>query len=130
MYSIPMNSIQIRFILFLFGCIGSRLLFTAVSAYATGWFLSLLGVIALLPVFGWFYILFFEERETGIEVLGDKIWWNNLRPIHLLLWFYFAWLALHQQPYAWIVLLVDTLFGLTAFLIYHVSQGNIGRLLE
>ena len=125
-----MNAIQIRFLLFLFGCIGSRLLFTGVSAMASGWFLQLLGIIAMIPVLGWFYIIFIGERDTGVEVMGGKIWWKNLRPIHMLLWFMFAWLAIQKNRQAWMVLLVDTLFGLGAFLVHHGSQGNFKKLLE
>jgi len=125
-----MNAIQIRFLLFLFGCIGSRLLFTGISAMASGWFLQLLGIIAMIPVLGWFYIIFIGERDTGVEVMGGKIWWKNLRPIHMLLWFMFAWLAIQKNRQAWMVLLVDTLFGLGAFLVHHGSQGNFKKLLE
>ena len=125
-----MNTIQIRFLLFLIGCIGSRLLFTAVSAFASGWFLQLLGFIAMIPVLGWFYLIFIGERDTGVEVMGDKIWWKPLRPIHMLLWFMFAWLAIQGNRRAWMVLLVDTLFGLGAFLVYQGSQGNFRKLLE
>jgi hypothetical protein len=125
-----MNTIQIRFLLFLIGCIGSRLLFTTVSAFASGWFLPLLGFIAMIPVLGWFYLIFIGERDTGVEVMGDKIWWKPLRPIHMLLWFFFAWLAIQGNRRAWMVLLVDTLFGLGAFLVYHGSQGNFRKLLE
>ena len=39
------NQIRIRFFLFLFGCIGSRLALTVVSAFASGWFLALFGII-------------------------------------------------------------------------------------
>jgi hypothetical protein len=124
-----LNNIQIRFLLFLFGCIGSRLLFTLISAYASGWFLSSLGFVALLPVLGWFYIIFFGKRDTGVEVLGDTIWWKDLRPVHMLLWFYFAWLAIQQNRMAWMVLLIDTLFGLSVFLIYHFKEGNFKKLL-
>ena len=125
-----MNAIQIRFFLFLFGCIGSRLLFTGISALASGWFLQLLGFVAMIPVFGWFYIIFIGERDTGVEVLGGKIWWKSIRPIHMLLWFLFAWLAIQGNRQAWVVLLVDTLFGLGAFLVHHGSQGNFHKLLE
>ena len=125
-----MNAIQIRFLLFLFGCIGSRLLLTGVSAMASGWFLQTLGLLAMIPVFGWFYLVFMGERNTGVEVLGGTIWWQKLRPIHMLLWFMFAWLAIQKNRQAWMVLLVDTLFGLGAFLVYHGSQGNFRKLLE
>lgn len=123
-----LNNIQTRFLLFIFGCIGSRLALTVVSAYATGWFLMLLGFVALIPVIGWFYIIFIGKRDTGAEVLGDKIWWKSLRPVHMLLWFCFAWMAIHRNPMSWIVLLIDTLFGLSAFLVYHGSQGNFREL--
>jgi hypothetical protein len=124
------NAIKIRFFLFLFGCIGSRLAVTLISYFASGWFLTLIGFLALIPVIGWFYIIFIGKRDTGIEVLGDKIWWKNLRPIHMLLWGFFAYLAINRNPMAYLVLLIDTLFGLSAFLIHHYSEGNFKKLLE
>jgi len=123
-----MNPLKIRFFLFLVFCIGSRLLFTAVSAVSSGWILKMLGLIALIPVVGWFYIIFIGKRDTGIEVFGDKIWWKNLRPIHMLLWGTFAYLAISGNPQAWIILLVDTLFGLTSFLVYHWFAGDFEKI--
>ena len=122
-----MNSIQKRFLLFLFGCIGSRLAITAMSAVLPR-FLTVFGYLALIPAIGWFYLIFIGKRDTGLEVMGDKIWWQNLRPIHMLLWFTFAWLAIHGNSNAWIVLLIDTLFGLGAFLVHHKSEGNFAKL--
>jgi len=124
-----MNPIQIRFMLFLFGCIGSRLLFTTLSAFASGLMLKMLGIVALIPVIGWTYIIFIGKRDTGLEVLGDKIWWKNLRPIHLILWSFFAYLAITGNKKAWIVLLMDTLFGLSSFLVFHLKEGNFNKLL-
>lgn len=125
-----LNSIKIRFALFLIGCIGSRLTITAISAYSTGWFLRMIGYLALIPVIGWAYIIFIGKRDTGAEVLGGKIWWNHLRPIHMILWASFAYFAISGNRSAWMILLIDTLFGLSAFLIYHLSQGNFNKLLE
>ena len=124
-----MNPIKIRFMLFLFGCIGSRLLLTLVSAFSSGLMLKILGVIALIPVIGWIYIIFIGKRDTGLEVLGDKIWWKNLRPIHLILWSFFAYLAINGNRNAWIVLLMDTLFGLSSFLVFHWNEGNFNKLI-
>ena len=124
-----LNAIKIRFCLFLFGCIGSRLLITIISAFASNWLLVLLGYLALIPVIGWFYIIFIGKRDTGIEVLGDKIWWKTLRPIHMTLWGLFAYFAISGNKHAWKILLADTLFGLSAFLIYHWSQENFQKLL-
>ena len=120
-------ALRMRFWLFLLGCMGSRAAFTLVSALASGWVLRALGVLAIGPVLGWLYILFIGRRDTGIEVFGDRIWWNHLRPLHLLLWGFFAYLAIvKQHPYAWVVLAVDTLLGGGAFLHHHWTEGNLG----
>jgi hypothetical protein len=124
MDKIKSKTLKIRFLLFLVGCIGSRLVITAISAYSTGFFLKLLGLLALGPVVGWLYIIFIGKRDTGLEVFGDKIWWKDIRPIHTLLWATFSYMAITGNRKAWIVLLIDTLFGLSAFLIYHWRQGN------
>jgi hypothetical protein len=44
----------------------------------------------------------------------------------MLLWGFFAYLALWKcHPFAWIVLAVDTLFGLGSFLVHHYQAGNL-----
>ena len=122
------QSFKYRLLLFLFGCIGSRLGLTGLSAHASGNLLATLGWIALIPVVGWIYIIFVGKRDTGPEVFGDKIWWKPLRPIHAALWLAFAIMAIQQKSTAWIVLLIDTLFGLAAFVAFHWSEGNIQAL--
>jgi hypothetical protein len=124
-----MNTIQKRFLLFLFGCIGVRLLFTYIAKITNKSFLPYLALIALIPVIGWLYIIFIGKRDTGAEVFGNTIWWKNLRPIHLMLYSIFAYLAIQKNTNAWLALLVDTLFGLSAFLTYHYSQNNFSKLL-
>jgi hypothetical protein len=114
--------------MFLFGCIGSRLAFTAISAFASQAVLKFLGIIALFPVLGWFYIIFIGKRDTGLEVFGDKIWWKMLRPIHMFLWGLFAYYAISGNRNAWIILLIDTLFGLGAFIIHHYKEDNFKNL--
>lgn len=123
-----MNTIQKRFLLFLVGCIGTRSLLVYLAKTTNKTFLMYLGYLALLPAIGFFYIFFTGTRQTGAEVFGDKIWWNNLRPIHGLLYSLFAYNAIIGNHNAWIYLLVDVLFGLTSFLIFHYNNGDFNKL--
>ena len=123
-----MNNIQKRFILFLVGCIGSRFLLVYITKTTNKTILTFLGYLALLPAIGFFYLGFTGSRKTGAEVFGDKIWWNNLRPIHGLLYSLFAYNAIIGNQNAWIYLLVDVLFGLTSFLFFHYYNGDFNKL--
>jgi hypothetical protein len=82
-------------------------------------YLPILGYISLVPAIGFAYIYLTDSRKTGPEVFGNKIWWNNLRPIHALLYALFAYMAITQKREAWIVLLADVFFGLGGFIAYH-----------
>lgn len=114
-----MSPLTLRLVLFFFGCILVRFLITAAAWAAPLSLLRWLGYAALVPAIGWFYLIFIGSRDTGPEVMGGRIWWQNLRPVHMLLWGFFAYLAIHENRNAWIVLLCDTLFGLGAGLHHH-----------
>jgi hypothetical protein len=123
-----MNNIQKRFLLFIFGCIGTRLFFVYLAKTINIQYLPLLGYLALLPAIGFMYIFFTGARNTGAEVFGDKIWWNHLRPIHALLYFLFAYNAINKVEKAWIYLFVDVILGLTSFIIHHYLAGSFKEL--
>jgi hypothetical protein len=123
-----MNDIQKRFLLFLIGCIGTRSLFVYVAKNTSAKYLPLLGYLALLPAIGFIYIYLTGSRKTGGEVFGEKIWWNDLRPIHSLIYFLFAYNAIIGNNKAWIYLLVDVIFGLSSFLIFHFKNGDLKKL--
>ena len=123
-----MNDIQKRFLLFIIGCIGTRSLFVYVAKNAGPKYLPLLGYLALLPAIGFMYIYLTGSRQTGAEVFGEKIWWNDLRPLHALLYFLFAYNAIIGNNKAWIYLLVDVIFGLSSFLIFHLKNGDFKKL--
>ena len=125
-----MNHLQQRFLLFLIGCIGTRSLFVVIAKYINVKYLKYLGYVALLPAIGFMYIYLTGSRETGAEVFGEKIWWNDLRPIHSILYFLFAYNAIMGNKQSWIYLLVDVLIGLTSFLIYHYVNGDFFKLLN
>ena len=114
-----MNNIQLRFVLFLFGCIVVRSLFVVIVKYINKKYLPYLGLIALLPAIGFIIIYLGNYRKTGGEVFGEKIWWNNLRPVHACLYILFSLLAFKKNDYAWVPLLIDVLIGLFSFLFYH-----------
>ena len=123
-----MNTIQKRFLLFLFGCIGSRSFLVYLAKVANKQYLGYMGYLALLPAIGFMYLFFTGSRKTGAEVFGDKIWWNNLRPIHGLLYLLFAYNAIIGNPYSWIFLLIDVIIGLISFASFHYFNNDFKRL--
>lgn len=119
-----MNNIQKRFLLFIFGCIFLRLYIVFFVKNLQLKYLPIAGYIALIPAIGFFTIYFFNLRKTGTEVFGEKIWWNDIRPVHGLLYLLFAYLAINKNKNAWLILLFDVLFGLLMFLNHHYYKGN------
>jgi hypothetical protein len=122
-----MNTMQKRFLLFLIGCIGVRSIFVLVAKNASTYYLPILGYLALLPAIGFIYIYLTGSRPVGAEVFGEKIWWNNLRPIHATLYFLFAYNAINGNRMAYQYLLIDVVFGLVAFLVYHYNKGDFAK---
>ena len=118
-YIVNMDTTHKRMLLFLIGCIGTRSLFVYIAKIISLDLLKYMGYLALIPAIGFMYIYITGIRQTGAEVFGDKIWWNNLRPIHALLYSLFAYNAINGNKNAWVYLLVDVLFGLTSYLVHH-----------
>ena len=123
-----MNTVQKRFLLFLVGCIGSRSLLAYIAKTVNKTNLMYMGYLALLPAIGFAYIFISGGRKTGPEVFGGKIWWNNLRPVHSLLYFLFAYNAIVGNTNAWMYLLADVVIGLFVFLGFHLMNGDFSRL--
>ena len=125
-----MNHLQQRILMFLIGCIGVRSLFVLVAKYIETQYLQYLGYVALLPAIGFIYIYLSGARKTGPETFGEKIWWNNLRPVHSLLYFLFAYNAIMGNKESWIFLLVDVVIGFLGFSIHHYVNGDFASLLN
>ena len=123
-----MNNIQKRFLLFVIGCIGSRSLFVLIAKNIDIKYLKYLGYLALLPAIGFAYIYLTGSRKTGQEVFGEKIWWNDLRPLHSLLYFLFAYNAIIGNKNSWVYLLIDVVIGLISFIIFHYRNGDFTKL--
>lgn len=124
-----MNNIQKRFLLFLIGCIGTRSFFVYLAKIVSNKYLNLLGYLALIPAIGFMYIYLTDSRKSGAEVFGDKIWWNDLRPLHSILYTIFALSAINGIKQSWIFLLIDVIIGLIAFLTYHYLAGDFSKLI-
>ena len=123
-----MNNLQKRMLLFLIGCIGVRSLLVVLAKSINIKHLKYLGYLALAPAVGFMYIYLTGSRKTGGETFGEKIWWNDLRPVHAILYFLFAYNAIIGNKQAWIYLLADVLFGLISFLMHHYANGDFLKL--
>lgn len=122
------QSLQKRFALFLLLCIPGRLALTALAKYMPINLLPILGVVFLIIGLSFLYLNFFNKRLTGLETGGNAIWWHDLRPVHGFLAIMFAILAIAKVRDAWIILLIDTIFGLIAFLAFHGIKNNFSKL--
>ena len=123
-----MKPLHKRFLGFLLLCIPLRLLFVYIIKNTAKLYLPYLGILSLLPAIGFTIIYFGNYRKTGMETFGKKIWWNNLRPVHALLYFLFAYLAINKSDISYIPLFVDVMIGLISFIIYHYHVGSFALL--
>jgi hypothetical protein len=116
-----MDTLTKRYLLFLVGCIGSRVLLVYIAKICSLEFLYYMGYLLLVPAFGFLFLYTTGLRKTGPEVFGETIWWNDLRPIHGILYLFFSYNAIQGNRNAWIYLLVDVIFGLLSFLVHHFA---------
>jgi Na+-transporting methylmalonyl-CoA/oxaloacetate decarboxylase beta subunit len=99
--------------LFVFVCMPVRLAVTYLAYTGKARFLPYL---TLLVGIGFLYIYFSGSRKTGAETFGQPIWWNDMRPIHGLLYIAYSILALNKCKNAWMLLGVDAAIGFGAFI--------------
>lgn len=122
-----LTPLQKRYFLFLFGCIPTRLAFVILAKYGSAWLQVILGYIAFIIATGFIVIYAFKLRKTGLETGGEKIWWNDLRPLHSFLYYWFSWTILFgNKKEAWKILLGDVLLGLGSFIFHHyLNYGHV-----
>lgn len=119
------KKIRKRFLLFLIGCIGARVALVWFSKKMAGTvYIRPVAYMAIVIGIGFWYIYLTGARKTGLEVGGDLIWWNGLRPFHGLMYLLFGVLSLYGYKNAWILLLVDVVVGFVSFMLYHYSENN------
>lgn len=121
MWIVKMN--QQRLALFLIGCIGTRFgLAEGARRLEGSQLLVKLAPLAFLPALGFMVIFVFGLRKSGPETFGDAIWWNNLRPVHAMLYSLFAYSAMTRQAGSWQYLYADVTIGLLAWIIHHTAK--------
>lgn len=125
-----MNTLQKRFALFLFACIPVRILLAYVASIASLSLLKIIAAGALLIAFSFFYLFAFGARKTGFETFGQPIWWNNLRPLHGILYLLFAINAFKGNRSAYMYLVLDVFIGLVSFIVFHMMNGDFQRVLS
>ena len=116
------SDIQKRFLVFFLGCIPVRSALVYMSRNIDKEHLRWMGYLALLPAIGFMYY-FFRWSDTKGLALFKEIWWNNMRPIHGLLYFAFAYYAIYgKRDMAWKTLTVDVILGIVVFLMHYLKS--------
>jgi len=69
-----MTPLQKRLLLFLGGCIPSRLALAMIAKYSPVYYLPYLSIITLVIALGFIYLYFTGKRKVGIETQGTPIW--------------------------------------------------------
>ena len=124
------NPMQKRFLLFLGGCIPSRLLFAYIAKTGSLIVKKILAIVAFFIASGFLFIYVSDIRKTGLETGGEPIWWNQLRPLHSIFYYFFALMVFFINANdAWTVIAFDTLIGFVSFIVYHWKKGDFKKVL-
>lgn len=118
--------IQQLLLYFLIGCMGARLIMVYVIKQLNKKWLRLVGYLAIFPVIVFLYI-FFTGVRNNVGAFGEKIWWNELRPIHAILYLLFAYFAIQGNRHAWMYLFADAMVSLVAFVWVHTKNGDFSK---
>ena len=113
-----------RIAIFLKLCIGTRALFAYIAKIIPNEHLHYIGYLALVPAIYLSYAYLTDHDVLEIGKFGGVIWWNDLRPIHSMLYFTIAYLAITGNTNTWKVVVFDTFLGLLAFSIHHSGATN------
>jgi len=99
---------------FLFGCMLARLLMDYIAKIININYLPYYGIITF--IISGMFLKNYINNFPKIGFFGNKVWWNNNRLIHSLLYFIFSIMAFYKNKNSWTILLVDALFGLITFI--------------
>lgn len=112
-----------QIVLFLVGCICSRIIISLVAKNTPSDKLPMLGIIALIPAFGFIHMYLNKDKQNGDKRFsGVMIWWKNLRLFHAFMYFMFAYSAINKDKNAWKILFADAIIGLLAWYFHYYGQ--------
>tara|TARA_B100000795_G_scaffold267547_1_gene252591 strand:+ start:52 stop:390 length:339 start_codon:yes stop_codon:yes gene_type:complete len=102
-----------RKLLFIFGCLPIRILYIHFAKNANLNQLFYLGIIAIIIGLSFFYQSKFGGKNSPF---GGSVWWHPVRNIHGILWVLFGILAIMKKSKAYMVLIIDVIIGIIAFI--------------
>lgn len=108
-----------RRLLFLLGCIPTRILLAYGVSRLSPQHLRMTSYVAFIVAFAFIYLVVSGTRKSGAETFGKPIWWTpHMRIIHATFYVIFGYMAFQKNPNAYLILYVDALVGLLAFLMH------------
>jgi hypothetical protein len=116
-----MDQINKRRLLFLLGCVPSRLFVVYLAKTLKPFFLNIMAIVSSIPMLGFLYLYVTKSRMTGMETYGQPIWWHELRIVHFLFHLSFIIMVYTTPRFAFIPLLLDVIVGTIAFLTHHAN---------
>jgi len=102
-------------LLFLVGCIPIRVLLALLTYKINEKYLPYLAVVFIVVGLSFISLYLTDSRLEAPEA-GGNTWWRNLRPIHGMLYITAGIYALKKDRTSALILLIDVMFGLTAFI--------------
>jgi len=113
-----------RIILFLIGCIGTRLILALIPLYLSKEWLPYFGIIILIIALSFVYLYFTNGRLKAPEG-GGNTWWAKFRLIHGLLYLTAAIYLFQKERLASTPLFIDVILGLGLFIFNKLECKNI-----
>lgn len=71
-----------------------------------------------------FFVTYMKYKPGDLGVFQGNVWWNDLRLIHSIIYGIFAFLAFSYNKKSYIVLFIDVIIGILAFLQNYKILGN------
>jgi uncharacterized membrane protein HdeD (DUF308 family) len=80
---------------------------------------KVLAILYFMSGISMLYLFIANKRQNAPEG-GGITWWNNLRPIHAVLFMLFAFFALNGKKFSYLFLVSDVILGLIAVFTHRI----------